>query len=96
MSHAPLVATMTGSTTTLRAPCLSSALATASMMAADDTMPTFTAAGRMSSNTASICAVTNAGSTSSTPNTPVVFCAVRAVTAVSANRRCAAMVLMSA
>ena len=68
----------------------------ASTMAADDTMPTFTAAGRMSSNTTSICWATNAGSTSRTPKTPVVFCAVSAVTAVSANRPSAAIVLMSA
>ena len=86
MRRAPLVATITGSTTTLRAPCARSRSAIVAMMAADDTMPIFTAAGRMSSNTASICAATKAGSMSSTPVTPSVFCAVSAVMAVSANR----------
>ena len=67
-----------------------------SMMAAEDTMPIFTAAGGMSSNTASISWATNSGVASSTARTPVVFCAVSAVMAVSAKRWCAAMVLMSA
>ena len=74
---------MTGSTTMLEAPCRRSPSAMARTMAGDETMPTFTASGRISSNTASICAPTKAGSTSSTPATPVVFWAVSAVMTLS-------------
>ena len=38
------------------------------------TMPIFTASGRISSNTASICCCKNSGVVSCTPLTPVVFC----------------------
>ena len=54
MRREPLVATITGSTTTLRARCVERRSAMTSMISADETMPTFTAAGGMSSNTASI------------------------------------------
>ena len=96
MRRAPDVATMTGSTTMFSARQRSRRCAIVSMMAAEDTMPIFTAAGGMSSNTASICSPTNSGVASSTPRTPVVFCAVSAVMAVSANSPWAAIVLMSA
>ena len=42
-------------------------------MAGDDTMPIFTASGRISSKTALIWVPTKTGSTSSTPVTPSVF-----------------------
>ncbi len=45
-------------------------------------MPIFTASGRISSNTASICAPTTSGEISCTARTPQVFCAVMAVMTV--------------
>ena len=84
--RAPLVATMTGSTTMFSACHLSRLAAITRMISADDTMPIFTASGRMSEKTASICSETNAAGTSCTPVTPSVFCAVSAVMTVSANR----------
>ena len=62
----------------------------------DATMPIFTASGRMSVNTLSICRPRNSGLTSKIPCTPVVFCAVKAVTALMANTPLHVMVLMSA
>ena len=82
----PLVDTITGSTTMFSAACARSDSAIATTFNADDTMPIFTAPGRMSSNTASICCTTNSLGTSSTPETPRVFWAVSAVIAVWANR----------
>ena len=73
MSAEPDVATITGSTTTLAALWRSSPSAMAPTMAGDDTMPIFTASGRISSKTASIWVPTKTGSTSSTPVTPSVF-----------------------
>ena len=53
--------------------------ATASMVAACDSMPIFTAPTARSENTASICAAMKSGGTSWMPATPKVFCAVSAV-----------------
>ena len=50
----------------------------------DATMPIFTASGRMSSKTASICCAKNSGVDSRIARTPVVFWAVRAVMALMA------------
>ena len=75
----PLVATITGSTTMCSARYSRSLVPMARMMSALDTMPIFTASGRMSRNTQSSCCPTNSGAASSTPDTPVVFWAVRAV-----------------
>ena len=86
MSAEPDVAIITGSTTTLAALWRSSPSAMAPTMAGDDTMPIFTASGRMSSKTASIWVPTKTGSTSSTSVTPSVFWAVSAVMTLSPNR----------
>ena len=59
-------------------------------------MPIFTASGRRSVNTLSSCKARNSGGTSKMPWTPVVFWAVRAVTALMANTPFMVMVLMSA
>ena len=48
MSRAPLVATITGSTTMFRAPYCRSLSAMTAMRAVEDTMPVFTASGKMS------------------------------------------------
>ena len=75
----PLVATMTGSTTIFSALYSISFSAMTLMIAAFDTMPIFTASGRISLKTQSSCCATNSGVTSMIPATPVVFCAVNAV-----------------
>ena len=62
----------------------------------DDTIPVLTASGRMSSNTASSSSARNAGVASMTLRTPVVFCAVSAVTALMANTPFMVMVFRSA
>ena len=82
MSAAPLVATMTGSTTTWAAPWRRSPSATARTIWPLDSMPTFTAAGAISSNTASIWSDTNCGVASWIERTPQVFWAVSAVIAL--------------
>ena len=61
-----------------------------------ETMPIFTASGNMSENTASICAFRKSGDDSCIANTPVVFCAVRAVIALIAYTPFMVIVLMSA
>jgi hypothetical protein len=63
-SRSPDVATMTGSSTTFLAFQRSRAIATASMAEGCDSIPIFTARTSRSENTASICAVMNAGGTS--------------------------------
>ncbi len=68
----------------------------ASTIPGDDTMPIFTASGRISSNTASIWSRTISGDISWTDRTPIVFCAVMAVITEVANSLCAWMVLISA
>src|SRR4029077_56745 len=59
-------------------------------------MPVLSASAPMSPNTTSICWAMNAGSTASTPCTPSVFWAVRAVIAVAAKAPMAVTALMSA
>ena len=84
ISLAPLVATITGSTTTFLK--LNSLIesAIALMSAEEETIPTLTAAGKMSVATAAICAFKKSGETSIMSVTPVVFWAVKAVTALIA------------
>ena len=84
MSRAPLVATMTGSTTTFLACQARSRAPMTAMSGAEETMPIFTASGGMSSNTASICWARKVGVASKMARTPVVFWAVRAVRALMA------------
>ena len=79
-SEEPDVATMTGSTTTFSAWWSRSAAATVSIWSSPTITPIFTAAGRMSVNTESICSRTTAGSTGAMSCTPVVFCAVMPAT----------------
>ena len=76
-STAPLVATMTGSTTrgTLWEEKKS---ATASTMGAEESMPVFTAFGGISSNMASSWALTISTGVFTTMVTPFVFWAVKA------------------
>ena len=81
-SGAPLVATITGSTTTCAAWYSWSFAAIVSMSAHDDVMPILTARGGMSVNTASSSAARNSGATSAVARTPCVFCAVSAVMAL--------------
>ena len=83
-SRAPLVATITGSTTTLRGWYSPRHWAMVSMRAAEETMPIFTLSGGMSEKTACSCWRRNWGVASKMAVTPVVFWAVRAVTAVMA------------
>ena len=66
------------------------------MSAADATMPTFTAHGGMSVKTASSSAARNSGVASSMAMTPIVFCAVSAVTALMPYTPFARNVLRSA
>ena len=54
------------------------------MIAAENSMPVLMQSAPMSASTTSICRITNAGSTGTTPKTPRVFCAVSAVIAVAA------------
>ena len=90
------MATITGSTTIFLAPYCFSLSAMTSMSPVEETMPVFTASGKMSVNTQSSWLARNSGVDSSTPATPVVFWAVRAVTALMAYTPLAVMVLMSA
>lgn len=80
-SFAPDVATMTGSTTMCFAPYSFNFAAIVSISSAEDTMPILTASGKMSVNTASSCSARKCGVESKMSVTPVVFWAVRAVTA---------------
>ena len=96
ISPDPLLAAMTGSITTLRAPYSASFCAATRISSAEGIMPVFTASGGMSANTASSCCARNSGGTSRTAATPVVFCAVSAVMAVVAYTPFIAMVLRSA
>jgi len=77
---------MTGSSTTgiSRASGDSRTSATASMMPALASMPILIASAPMSSSTTRIWSATKPGGTGWVPNTPRVFCAVRAVIAVMA------------
>src|SRR5204863_435111 len=97
ISRAPPFATMTGSRTS-GIPAARSAMtaATVSMTAASCSMPVFSASAPRSSSTTSICCRMKSGGIGRTPNTPVVFCAVSAVTAVIAKPPSIVTVLMSA
>ena len=77
---APLVAANTGSSTMFLAPARRSDAATASAMAGSANMPILTASTAISEKIASICAATMSGGIGKTRVTPVVFCAVSAVT----------------
>ncbi len=82
ISRSPLVATMTGSSTTLFRACRPMASATTRTTSGECSMPIFTASTPMSSTTASICARSISGGTPWMSRTPRVFCAVMAVMAV--------------
>ena len=84
MSLAPLVATMTGSTTMFSARYSRSFRAMTSIRPVDETMPILTASGRMSVKMLSSCWARKSGDTSKIPWTPVVFWAVKAVMALMA------------
>ena len=72
---------MTGSTTS--GTCAAASVsATVSITSREKSMPVFTASAPRSPSTASSCARTNAGGTSCTAVTPVVFCAVSATIAL--------------
>ena len=92
----PLVDTITGSTTTFLAPYCRSFAATARMVPSPDSMPILTLSGGMSVKMQSSCLATKSGEISCTPDTPVVFWAVRAVMTLMAYMCWAAMVLISA
>ncbi len=80
--RSPLVATITGSSTTRARRWRSIAAATTSTTAGSCSMPILTASTPMSSTTASICMRRKAGGTAWMPCTPSVFCAVSAVIAL--------------
>src|SRR5262249_26457787 len=67
-----------------------------SITSASCSMPVFRASAPMSSSTTSICCRMKSGAIGKTPNTPSVFCAVNAVTAVIAKPPSIVTVLMSA
>ena len=70
--------------------------ATARMVPSPDSMPILTLSGGMSVKMQSSCLATKSGEISCTPDTPVVFWAVRAVMTLMAYMCWAAMVLISA
>ena len=82
INFAPLVATITGSTTMFSAWYSQSFFAIDLISPVEETIPIFTASGRISVNTLSICCSRNSGVTSKIPWTPVVFWAVSAVIAL--------------
>ncbi len=82
-SSAPLVATMTGSKTIGPAK-LSSRAATAFAISGEPSIPILMASAPMSERQESICASTSSTGSISTAWTPLVFCAVIAVSAVMA------------
>src|SRR5439155_22182199 len=97
ISGAPPFATITGSTTSGTAAARSAiTAATISITAASCSMPVFSASAPISSSTTSICWRMKSGGIGKTPNTPSVFCAVSAVTAVIAKASSIVTVLMSA
>ena len=66
------------------------------MISPEESIPIFTASGRISVKILSICCPANSGVTSMIPCTPVVFCAVNAMTALIPYTPLAAIVLRSA
>ena len=84
-SLAPPFATITGSTTRAARGALASIVpATASITRLSCSMPVLIASAPISARQSSICWRMKAGSTATTPCTPVVSCAVSAVIAVMA------------
>ena len=79
MSWSPLVATITGSTTSGPTGRRESTSTTACTTAAEPSMPVLAACTVTSSSRVSSCWATKAAGTGCTPVTPWVFCAVRAV-----------------
>ena len=96
MRRAPLVATMTGSTTMFFASYCWSFSAMVVIRSEFETMPIFTASGKMSVKISSSCSARKSGELSWMAVTPVVFCAVRAVMALIAKTPFMVIVLMSA
>ena len=96
MSRSPEVATITGSTTRFLAPYSFSLAAITRISGMLETMPVFTASGKISVNTQSSSSARKSGVHSTMLLTPVVFWATRAVTAQVANTPLAVMVLISA
>jgi len=96
ISLAPLVATITGSTTIFPALYSVSLSAITSISSPEATIPVLTASGYISVNILSSCSAKNLGDTSIISVTPVVFCAVRAVIALIAYTRLAVIVFISA
>ena len=94
-SAVPLVEIITGSSMTAGLYFRSTA-ATACIFSRFTTMPTFTASGGISSNTARSCSSTTDAFTGSTRNTPQVFWTVIAVRALIPYRPNAPMVFKSA
>ena len=92
----PEVATITGSSTTNSKRRRRNTAATASIAATSANMPIFTASMRISSSTASHCAVIISGGNACTARTPQVFCAVMAVMALAPYAPNAAKVFKSA
>ena len=95
-SLAPEVATITGSTTMFSALYSLSFAAITAISSAEETMPIFTASGKMSVKIASSCSLRKRGVDSKMSVTPVVFWAVRAVIALMAYTPLAVMVFRSA
>ena len=96
MSFAPLVATITGSTTIFFAWYAVSLSAIVSIRALEETIPVFTASGYISVKIRSSSSAKNSGVTSIMSVTPVVFWAVSAVIALMAYTPLAVIVLISA
>ena len=94
--RSPLVATITGSTTSVEMPCSRTFAATTRMISEFEIMPVFTASAPMSVTTASIWAATISGGISWTAVTPSVFWAVIAVSADIPNTPSAENVFRSA
>src|SRR5688500_499945 len=95
-SRSPLLAIITGSTTSQGTSRSSTAAATASTIAAFASMPVLAAWAPKSDITASIWAVTRSADSASNERTPSEFCAVTAVMALVPYKPCAANVLRSA
>src|SRR5882672_4092789 len=96
-SRWPPLAIITGSTTSgTPGACFFSEDATVAITSALCSMPVLSASAPMSLSTTSICWAMKAGSTATTPCTPSVFGAVRAVIAVAAKAPMAVTALMSA
>ena len=96
IKRAPLVATMTGSTTIFLAEYCFNLLAMVSINSCLETIPILTASGKISVKMASSSWPRNSGVALKISVTPVVFCAVKAVMALVANTPLVVIVLISA